>query len=703
MQTPKKYSSISSDASFVFTEGSDSDVNSDSFWEFDVPKNFDFDNTPGPSVDKWFEKRKDTPWAKKTKKLAETKELDPESEQSETQEDSESETRRQSSQDLSNSLKKDYALTPYPKRRAAKSDYSLESIKIAGSAKQNIKIIPAKESVWIVKATPKKQNSSMLKSPISNNFNEPSLIDSEDENGVLSYEDQYNNGSNIVIPNELDSPLSNPATNTQLPKSEAKTALKSAFKSKNIKTTSKKKVGFTSIKFSPIPVASNGNYHENSNESKSNSLNHFPATDEDAFSLTSTASTLSYASSDNYTRIGSTVFDLGKSSDSNSQHDQPRSTINTFMSKLESSNDHNNILESKNSTSARKKRKHEAEQDDTLFIENSPCSVPNDPQGDKRPKKFKLTKPLDVHFTTDTRVRKTTNAQNGKDSKSAKIGVKSSNISHETQHRPTKAQNSELLNNNSAGAVSKPVHSTTFARKVAEIGTKWAAKNTQRKRTGLTVPQPVKFHTDVYAERKLSRLRSAIEKMEKFEREKRNFKAQPIPDFTQPGPSHKPETHEPRQIPIEPFNLQTDIRGEKYREKLEAKLAELEQARVERAQFKARPIPLTTDYPFIPEISHKPPTMIENVVLNTEIRHETRKAWEEGHNERQATKQRLLQKIEQEAYEREQEELVELRKRLVHKPLPIPEYEPFQFQYGEKFLTVPKSPHWSVKPKKYTS
>ncbi|PVU95281.1 hypothetical protein BB561_001930 [Smittium simulii] len=664
---------------------------SDSFWDFEVPKNFDFQNTPGPKVDEWFDKRKDTPWKRDSKirdsfsYLSDVSQdgidfefSDYEEEHPSTKSNTNEEKgltcsipliQKQAngrktvnfnvSEDASSKKqhKKRLSLTPHSKKKTLDFFYNPTSNKPRRMSATG----STKPSAWIIKTTPVKTDS-IEDSTINSKINFSQVTESDAD--ALLYERNVGSGATFLTSVDSNSKTSNKNTittlkkpNTQIP-SIQKSALKSAFKVNGSKSTIKKKVGFgNNLSESDVSIEldDSDKFNNNTTESSSSLFNSFIS-----------------------------KLELLKTKDKESEI---TSSTNLGKRKLQLDGEHENVLDTYNHKSI-----------NTLNAKNVKQTSKQTGQ-----KKLKLTRPLNFEFMTDKRlsrlkkIQKTgnnTNIQNsGKEQTESGSEYNIINRSKAgTKERKGKTLSSTRTDNAKDSSNSK----TNFARQVAHIGSKWVIKN--KKQLTTTVPKPFKFHTDMFAERKLARLREAIEKIEKFEKEQRNFKAQPLPYF------NKTKAVEPvieRKSPTKPLNfkLQTDFRSESYRLELEKKLEKFEQNRKERANFKANTIPITHDYPFIPDRSQKSPTNVENIVLHTELRHETREAWEEGLFERMENKKKILEKLELEAIEIEKREIRELRARLVHNPLPIPSYEPLQIYASDKPPTIPISPKWAPRSK----
>ncbi|KAJ2453169.1 hypothetical protein EV183_002416 [Coemansia sp. RSA 2336] len=211
-----------------------------------------------------------------------------------------------------------------------------------------------------------------------------------------------------------------------------------------------------------------------------------------------------------------------------------------------------------------------------------------------------------------------------------------------------------------------------------------------------TVVQPFTFRSDAVAERHLQKLRQELSKLRQEEEAMRQFHANPLPAF----PTPKKPKRQSVQLHSSPFKLSTDIRGETYQKKLRARLEELERRQRERQEFKARPIPESIDRPFVPQASAMPLTAIEEVLLQTELRSEERRAYDDDRMERNRIREEVLARKRQEEERREEEEIKRLRKLLVHKAQPVRQYRPLVIQPSDRPLTVPKTPQWHVRTRK---
>jgi len=96
----------------------------------------------------------------------------------------------------------------------------------------------------------------------------------------------------------------------------------------------------------------------------------------------------------------------------------------------------------------------------------------------------------------------------------------------------------------------------------------------------------------------------------------------------------------------EPFELQSDIRGEEYRRKLQQQLDEEHRQEEEARHFHGRPIPHVA--PFHPKKSTKPMTQTDPVTLHSTERAAVRHQFDEKIRQREQEQSHLHQQWEQE-------------------------------------------------------
>ncbi|ORX71377.1 hypothetical protein DL89DRAFT_291891 [Linderina pennispora] len=209
-----------------------------------------------------------------------------------------------------------------------------------------------------------------------------------------------------------------------------------------------------------------------------------------------------------------------------------------------------------------------------------------------------------------------------------------------------------------------------------------------------TIAKPFTFRSDAVVEKHLQRLRAEMAKLRAEEEARRQFQAQPLPEFPTP---QKPARRTVVPLQASPFNLQTEVRGAAYQRQLRARLEDLEERQRKRREFKAQPIPESLDRPFVPATVPAKVTQPEEVVLQTEERSEERRVFDEDRMRRERIREEVLARKRLEDEKREEAEMRQLRKLLVHKPEPIRQYRPTVIQPSDRPLTVPKTPKWHVR------
>eukprot|EP00731_Ephydatia_muelleri_P027025 Em0018g1125a len=173
------------------------------------------------------------------------------------------------------------------------------------------------------------------------------------------------------------------------------------------------------------------------------------------------------------------------------------------------------------------------------------------------------------------------------------------------------------------------------------------------------------------------------------EKENRPFKANPLPSFSTPSlPSKavKPITQP------EPFNLESELRGQQYWSKFQEELkAKQLQAKTE-AEFVARDCKVLEQEPYIPHKSFKPLTEVSNFVLHTEIQSEQRKKFDEEQRQREMMMKQ--EEMEKKALKEAEDAIAlkELRNSLVHKAQPIHHYAPVEIHPSDRPITMPVTP-----------
>ncbi|KAI9101159.1 hypothetical protein DFS34DRAFT_459004 [Phlyctochytrium arcticum] len=199
---------------------------------------------------------------------------------------------------------------------------------------------------------------------------------------------------------------------------------------------------------------------------------------------------------------------------------------------------------------------------------------------------------------------------------------------------------------------------------------------------------------DDISRKKKQEFQERLRQMEEEKARAAKFHARPLPSDT---PDSLPAVSCRQVTNPKPFNLETDIRGDFARLTLQEKLEQEEYEKQRAREFHANPLPL--DEPFRPEPSSRPLTNVSDVVLNTDLRAEERKAFEDALRQKEAMEQELRETMRKERELREMEEIKKLREQQVHKAQPVlyNKLKPVQIKPSNKKLTEPESPYFAEK------
>jgi hypothetical protein len=114
-------------------------------------------------------------------------------------------------------------------------------------------------------------------------------------------------------------------------------------------------------------------------------------------------------------------------------------------------------------------------------------------------------------------------------------------------------------------------------------------------------------------------------------------------------------------------------------------------------EFRAQPIPEAIFEPFVPKKSERPLTLCEDPGLNTELRAEERKQFDQLLEEKRRIEEEEMEILEAERQRTLEYQLKKLRKQLVHKAKPAIFHKPEPVKRSDRPLTVPASPLIGVK------
>lgn len=205
------------------------------------------------------------------------------------------------------------------------------------------------------------------------------------------------------------------------------------------------------------------------------------------------------------------------------------------------------------------------------------------------------------------------------------------------------------------------------------------AQDTYSSALGLTEPKPFSFATN-------TRLGDATRKQRVENEHPNDHIHNQKPSNTAFGGLTEPK----------PFNLRVETRGAVAKEVLQKKIQEEEEERQRRANFKAKPFVETQPY-----IAPRPApqvTEVQDFVLNSDVRAARRNEFEDQMRQKRDEEARIAAEREYERQLREEQDLRELRKRLVHKARPVLREDPFPVKQTKHSiaLTVPESPKFAT-------
>lgn len=113
-------------------------------------------------------------------------------------------------------------------------------------------------------------------------------------------------------------------------------------------------------------------------------------------------------------------------------------------------------------------------------------------------------------------------------------------------------------------------------------------------------------------------------------------------------------------------------------------------------QFKAKEPTVIKKEPFKPVAGLLPPTNVQDVVLNSDVRARERAKFEEWKHEQELKMEEEKQRFQREKEQEEQERVKQLRKDAVPKAHGIRHYKPVDIQKSSKPLTTPHTPNFEL-------
>eukprot|EP00117_Sycon_ciliatum_P006176 scpid60372/ scgid9831/ Targeting protein for Xklp2-B len=151
----------------------------------------------------------------------------------------------------------------------------------------------------------------------------------------------------------------------------------------------------------------------------------------------------------------------------------------------------------------------------------------------------------------------------------------------------------------------------------------------------------------------------------------------------------------PRNTVVEPFDLQTDVRGAHKVEQWRQRMAQEEEDSRRAKEFHARPATVVYEAPFVPEPAQRGPIVTDDVVLHSDVRAEKRQEFDCMRNEKELEMAEEQHRRKMENEEREREEVERIRAGMVHKAKPVRHYRTVEVKPSERPLTKPTSPAFS--------
>jgi len=204
----------------------------------------------------------------------------------------------------------------------------------------------------------------------------------------------------------------------------------------------------------------------------------------------------------------------------------------------------------------------------------------------------------------------------------------------------------------------------------------------------------MKLHEQAMERRQQELVRAAEE-----EERSRNFAARPVPDFSKSPKMHHP-SHKPLTEPKTPVALARSIEHQQH---VQQKIMEARALEMRSTEFRAQPLPETTYKKDFSPTHEVRVTESHLFTLMSDLRA----------NERSQFDKQMHQKIQMQLLEKEREqvrkqeleamEVKDFRRKLVHKAMPVPDYNEISNRYSSNTehrarpLTVPESPYLETK------
>ncbi|KAJ3670485.1 hypothetical protein LUZ60_010809 [Juncus effusus] len=211
----------------------------------------------------------------------------------------------------------------------------------------------------------------------------------------------------------------------------------------------------------------------------------------------------------------------------------------------------------------------------------------------------------------------------------------------------------------------------------------------------LTFPNPFHLQTEERGVQKEMILQIQLSRKQEEEERARLIKANPYPYTTdypvvppkpEPKPCTKPST----------FQLESLVRHEEEMKRLNEERERLEREERERRLYRAQPI-LKEDPIPVPAKERRPLTEVQGFALHVDQRSVQRQEFDNKVKEKETVYKRMREEAESVKQIEEEKALKQLRRTMVPHARPLPKFEkPFVPQRSKKETTKAKSPHWHV-------
>ncbi|ESO82677.1 hypothetical protein LOTGIDRAFT_109083, partial [Lottia gigantea] len=205
-----------------------------------------------------------------------------------------------------------------------------------------------------------------------------------------------------------------------------------------------------------------------------------------------------------------------------------------------------------------------------------------------------------------------------------------------------------------------------------------------------TVMQPFSFENR--DRERAAKKEAKIQQVLDDEQKAREFHAQPMPQLDEPVGI--PEKQGKKWTMPVPFEFEVDFRSSRRAEDSQSRNEE-DMLSDDKTVFKARPLTVIYQEPFVPKKSTKPLTDVSDFELFTERRAAKRESYEMYKKYKEAEIDAQKRQREHEEMEAEKERIARERQETVHKANPIRSFAAVKIHHSDKPLTKAESPHFS--------